>query len=345
VPELLRLRCSRGRGIFRVLQVHLARVRPTSVASADCAHTRPNYPALSRSGKWHKSGHGTTRLSRLGPAVVWVCAGLHVRTGTNRTKCIEKYRFSPQKYRFSPRGAIADLGTDRAHNSSMSSGLAFPISLGIAILMAALPVGGCGSSDASASSAGVPSEAGGSSQAGAAGAGHGGNAGTAGEPGSSGMGGSGGAPIAGASSSAGGATVGASGSGGHGIEDMSDPACPAMVPAIGATCSKPGVCNYSDCAGAGQSIATCDGVKFSVTSTPCQSVPCGTTGLPAHALYCLPNELCVQHQAGNSWYECRPDPCAPGAQACGCASTLCGANSSCSFQNFKLVCSCTGSCA
>ena len=225
----------------------------------------------------------------------------------------------------------------------MRSRPALPISLGIVIL-AALAVGGCGSSDAGASPAGGSSQAGGTSQAGAASAGHGGNAGTAGGPATSGTGGSvGGAATAGASG--GGAMAGASGSGGQGTADMSDPACPATLPAMGATCSTAGVCNYLDCAGAGQSIATCDGVKFTVTTTPCQSVPCGTTGLPAHALSCLPNEICVEHQGGNAWYECRPDPCAPATQACGCAGSLCDCNSVCSFQNFKLVCSCTGSCA
>jgi hypothetical protein len=241
---------------------------------------------------------------------------------------------------------MLDPGTDRAHHSRMRSGPALPSPLGTVILLAALALGGCGSSGAAASSAGGSGQTGGSSQAGEASAGDGVKAGSAGELGTSGRGGSGGgAPIAGASSSGGGAMVGASGSGGHGTADTSDPACPATLPAMGATCSTAGVCNYADCAGVGRSIATCDGVKFSVTTAPCQSVPCGTTGLPAHVLYCLPTELCIEHQAGNSWYECRPDPCAPAAQACGCASTLCGGNSSCSFQNFKLVCGCTGTCA
>ncbi|HET7542416.1 MAG TPA: hypothetical protein VFK05_21250 [Polyangiaceae bacterium] len=224
----------------------------------------------------------------------------------------------------------------------MKSARALPISLGVIISMAALAVGGCGSSGGDASTAGSSSQAG-SSQAGTASAGHGGNAGTASGPETSGSGG--GVPSAGASGSGGGAIGGASGSGGHGTADMSDPACPATLPAMGATCTTAGVCNYSDCAGAGHSIATCDGVKFSVTTTPCQSVPCGTTGSPPHALSCLPNEICIEHQGGNVWYECRPDPCAPSAQACGCASALCGSNSSCAFQNFKLVCGCTGSCA
>lgn len=234
----------------------------------------------------------------------------------------------------------------------MRNGPAFSVSVRTAILLAALAVGGCGSSAADSPSAGGSSAAAGARDVGA---GRGGGVGTAGGPGTSGGGGSGaGAATAGASnggatsagaSSGGATTAGASGSGGQGSAGMSALACPATVPATGASCSTPGVCNYSDCGGAGLSTATCDGVTFSVTASPCQAVPCGTTGSPPHALSCMPNEICVSHQAGNSWFECRPDPCAPGAEACGCASALCGSPSNCSFQNFKLICSCTGICA
>ncbi|HEY3253180.1 MAG TPA: hypothetical protein VGJ91_04495 [Polyangiaceae bacterium] len=223
----------------------------------------------------------------------------------------------------------------------MSSGLALPIS--IAISLAALVLVGCGSSAAGPSSgtAGEPGAAGES----AGKAGMSGKGGSGGGVPIAGASGSGGGAIAGASGSGGGAIAGTSGSGGQPTADQSDPACPATVPAMGATCSTAGVCNYLDCAGAGQSTATCDGVTFSVTTGPCQAVPCGTTGSPPHALSCTPDEICVEHQGGNVWYECRPDPCAPAAQGCGCASSLCGAKSSCAFQSFKLVCGCTGSCA
>lgn len=282
--------------------------------------------------RWHKPGHATTPLSRSSPQ----------RVGSALDWMLKRARILPsgfQKYRFS--GGGGGPGHRSCWQPRMRSAPALPISLGVVISMAALGVGGCGSTGAGGSS-----EAGGSSHAGAESAGHGGNAGTAGGSGTSGTGGSGGrVPTAGASGRGGGASGGASGSGGQGTADMSDPACPATLPATGATCTTVGVCNYSDCAGAGQSIATCDGVKFSVMTSPCQSVPCGTTGSPAHALSCLPNEICVEHQGGNVWYECRPDRCAPGAQACSCSSALCGSNSSCAFQNFKLVCGCSGGCA
>ena len=338
MPELLNVRCSCGHGIFRVFRVHLVRLGPTSRALADREHARRNYRGVCRAAgsgtNLATARHGCRDWAPRSPGSLLDCMLRLARIAPGMLKNIDSHDEVP----------LVDPGTDRAHNSRMRSGPALPLPLGTVILLATLALGGCGSSGAGNSSAGGSGQTGGASQAGEGSAGDGVKAGTAGTPGTSGAGGSGGGvPIAGASSSAGGAMLGASGSGGHGTPDMSDPSCPATLPAPGATCSTAGVCNYSDCAGVGRSIATCDGVKFSVTTDPCQSEPCGTTGL--QPLYCLPNEICIEHQAGNSWHECRPDPCAPGAQACSCASALCGANSSCSFQNFKLVCGCPGSCA
>lgn len=203
------------------------------------------------------------------------------------------------------------------------------MSFGMAISLVAFVAIGCRSSapDAPSGSAGTGPE-GGSSQAGAsgetssAGAGRGGNAGAGGAVGTA---------------RASGGAVGAAGSSGL--------ACPAAVPTAGPACSVAGVCNYSNCAGAGQSTASCDGAKFSVTTAPCQAAPCGMTGFPPTAFSCKPNEICIEHQGGNVFYECRPDPCAPNAQACACAASLCGANSTCSFQSSKLICACAGGCA
>ena len=221
-------------------------------------------------------------------------------------------------------------GTHCAEAESMRLGVAPSISFGMVVSLAAFAASGCGSSapDASSASAeagaaGGSSQAGGSSEAGSAGAGRSGSAGSGGAVGA--------------------ASAGSSGNGGS--AGASGLACPAAVPTAGAVCSVAGVCNYSDCAGAGQSAATCDGANFSVTTTPCQATPCGMTGFPQKALSCMPNEICIEHQGGNVFYECRPDPCAPNAQACGCAASLCGANTTCSFQNSKLICACVGGCA
>jgi hypothetical protein len=217
------------------------------------------------------------------------------------------------------------------------------VALGALASLAALAASGCGSTaaDSAAGSAGTGAESG-SNPAGSGGASPSGTGGAAaGHSGSTAIG-RGGSGAAGTGSGGAGA---AGTSGGVGTAGAPGLSCPAVAPTSGATCSVTGVCNYLDCAGAGQTTATCDGAKFSVATAPCQSTPCGMTGYPPKELTCMPNEICVEYEGGNAYFACQPDPCAPNAQACGCAATLCGATSTCSFQNSKLVCACAAGCA
>jgi len=149
----------------------------------------------------------------------------------------------------------------------------------------------------------------GTGRGGAGGSDHGGTTGSAG----TGGGGGGATGAAGIGGAAGDRPSGGSG-GSAGLN------CPASAPKGGDVCNAIG-----DCA--------------------CKTIPCGTTGYPPAPLTCMPGQICIEHQSGNLWYECRPDPCSPSAQSCACAGTLCGANSTCSFQGAMMICGCANGCA
>jgi hypothetical protein len=111
------------------------------------------------------------------------------------------------------------------------------------------------------------------------------------------------------------------------------------IPLDGASCACQGMldCSFDECSTTGKVHAVCDNTVWHVTTAPCASKPCGTTGL-----MCAEGEACVLPGGLGAAYTCKPDPCAAQSEttSCQCASGLCGASELCSVVNDVVQCDC-----
>lgn len=103
------------------------------------------------------------------------------------------------------------------------------------------------------------------------------------------------------------------------IEDTTECTCPDAAPTNGSACevcAATPACTYSDCAGAGRTVATCYAGAWEVTTEACDATDCD--GLTCGDMVCLT----IQGQAAGD-KRCVDDPCAGAALTCECAMSLC----------------------
>ena len=117
----------------------------------------------------------------------------------------------------------------------------------------------------------------------------------------------------GATGDGGGDSTGSGGSGGGGTPV----ACTTAAPTSGAACSGTGRCFYEDCAGAGRTIASCNGATWTVETGPCTSVFC-------QSMTCAAGQICMMLGGGALLISCVENSCGSGAIMCGCLQSCAG---------------------
>lgn len=117
-------------------------------------------------------------------------------------------------------------------------------------------------------------------------------------------------------------------------------ACPATPPTSGALCDRTKcgaslACVYDDCAGRGETNATCATTTWQVATAACAAKPCPD----GNAMTCAPGEICRISQAGALIPSCVPNPCdgGPVGSACGCS--VCGDGTCQSVVGSTVTCS------
>ena len=113
--------------------------------------------------------------------------------------------------------------------------------------------------------------------------------------------------------------------------------CPTSRPEDGAPCDAADLsCQYLECETTGESFASCDGATWSVTSSPCMTRPCSSSGGED---VCEPGEICVISISGSVGPGvCVPNPCAPRAASCDCVCNCTTAGSWTSNPPYTFVC-------
>lgn len=114
--------------------------------------------------------------------------------------------------------------------------------------------------------------------------------------------------------------------------------CPTVAPVDRAMCTGSVTCTYQDCAGAGRTLATCQGGIWNVETAACDTTRCTGAGTTATTLNCQSDEVCVLTTAGGGAYSVRPgcvkNTCSPAAVTVACLPPLSG---SCSVDTVGIV--------
>jgi hypothetical protein len=117
------------------------------------------------------------------------------------------------------------------------------------------------------------------------------------------------------------------------------PGCPESAPLNGAACDvcTQDPCVYDSCASTStRQTATCDGGRWTVSSTSCAE-PCGFTNA---SLPCATGQVCVIPGALGPQPTCQDNPCGSAPLSCQCAGSLCDVGYCESAVNDFVYCVC-----